>query len=611
MGNKGLATQIQWASVTRLLCTLVLSSVLTACGSGLLQPKVSPEPAPDMFSPLVRPAEQYTAQADIATGNDAFAWRVLAIRALLQQGNHNEADARLQALRGAASLSQQPIIRLLDAASLVASAQPGPALQLLQNIDAPALSVSGQAYWWLLQANSHEQQQQPVEAALAMIARTELLAEPVPNQDQERIYQLLSTQSSSVLRQAQGSHHSAVANGWLRLMAILNTTELPAAQRNWQLQSWQQSYPEHPARSYLPGTSSNIQAPSFDATHIAALLPLSGRLAKQGEAIRNGILSANQGQSVRVSFFDTQNRDMAEVYQQVMQSGADFILGPLLKNNVDALLKQDPALPVLALNQPAYQPELTTFYYFSLSPEGEAADAARRMWEDGHQQPLVFAPANELGRRVAAEFNRQWQGLSGRPAILSYFSNKESIEKDVRQALRSRPAAAAAGQIQPVDGSSLPDNRPADAVFMPTNAAETRFILPYFDFVRDSRAARLPTYVISRSYIPAGEAPMGELAGLRLADMPWLLDGAPQLKAEVLSLWPDASAAWLRLFAMGYDARALIPQLPALRGGAPEVPGLTGDLTVSPDGVVQRRLQWREYDNGDWVFIGQEAGTTE
>ncbi|MDP5293126.1 penicillin-binding protein activator [Oceanimonas sp. CHS3-5] len=603
-----MATQIQWTSVTRLLCTLVLSSALMACGSGLLQPAVVPEPAPDMFSPLDRPAEQYSAQAGVAGGNDAFAWQVLSVRALLQQGNVAEARDRLNSLRPGASLSQQPVLVLLDAAVLLTELQPGPSLQRLRAIDAQRLAPSARAYLWLLEANIYEQQQQPLQAAQALIARHGLLAGPAQNNNRERIYRLLARVPAAELRRAQSENNSPEANGWFRLMAILNTAEQPAAQRNWQLQSWSRSYPDHAGRAYLPDTQATAQQQAFAPSHIAVMLPLSGRLAEQGDAIRNGILGAGQGQSARVSFFDTQGADMASLYQQAVQSGADFILGPLLKDKVDALLKQDPAMPVLALNQPAYQPELAAFYYFSLSPEGEAADAARRMWDDGHQQPLVFAPANELGRRVAAEFDRQWQAHSGRPAILAYFSDQAGIEQDVRRALNSRPAAA--GQVLPVNGEPglVPEARPADAVFMVTNAAETRFILPYFDFVRDSRAERLPTYVISRSYIPAGEAPMGELAGLRLADMPWMFEGSPQLKEEVLSLWPDANTGWLRLFALGYDARAMISQLPALRQGAPAVPGLTGELTVTPEGVVQRRLQWREYVNGDWLSIGQQIG---
>lgn len=601
----GLATQYQRDSVTRLLCTLVLSSVLMACGSGMLQPKEPPPPAPDMFSLVDRPADQYQDFAERAPEPDAFSWRVLAIRAALQQGDGATAGQQLDLLRRQASPQQQATLVLLEGALALTQDNPEAALQLLGPLDSSQLTRSGTIYYLLLQANALEQRQQPLEAAKALIERQELLGGGDREANREHIHRLLQPLSPQSLRQAQGPGNSDQANGWFRLMAILNNGNLQPAQRQWQLQSWRTAYPDHPGQAYLAGAPAEQLATSaYQPAHIAVLLPLSGRLAEQADAIRNGILSAHQGQGSRLSFFDTNGRDMAGLYQQVQQAGADFILGPLLKEEVEALLGLDPAMPVLALNLPAYQPGLPHFYYFALSPEAEAAEAARHMWDQGHRQPLVFAPNNELGRRVATEFGQSWQQQSGRPAILAYFAGQGSIESDVRRALASTgtPPPAAAGVIQPLgDGAWTGAPEPIDSVFMVTNATETRVILPYFDFVRDSRAARLPTYVTSRSYVPDDEAPMSELNGLQLADMPWIFDGAPQLREEVESLWPNAGISWQRLFAFGYDALALIPQLTQLRQGAPAVPALTGELSVSPQGVLQRRLQWMEYRNGTWL----------
>ncbi|MFP2770094.1 penicillin-binding protein activator [Oceanisphaera sp. KMM 10153] len=596
-----MATQIQRNSVTRLLCTLVLSSVLMACGIGPLQ-KVPLEPAPDMFGITDRSAELYLAQAEQAPEPDAFSWRVLAIRAWLQQGNVGAAEPQLTHLRQQATLAQQPVLTLLDGAAALASGNTGLASQRLAAIDPNALSPGAAGYYFLLQANRFEQQQQPIDAARMLIKRHETLAVQEQSAALERIYQLLSQSSPRDLRKAQNTGNSESVNGWLRLMAILNNTDADPGQRRWQLQSWRKAYPDHPGHRYLSDSiEPGITLDDFRPAHIAALLPLSGQLAEQADAIRNGMLSAHQGQSSRLSFFDTNGRDMATLYQQLQQAGVDFILGPLLKEDIDALTSLDPVIPVFALNRPAYQPNLPHRYYFSLSPEAEAAEAALHMWEQGHRQPLVFAPGNELGRRVAAEFRTRWQQLSGQQARLAYFNNQQSVESDVRRALKNGNAAVAAG-IGVIRGSieTAPPSGPIDSVFMVSNATETRFILPYFDFVRDSRAARLPTYVTSRSYVPGGEASMSELNGLQLADMPWLFGGAPQLMEEVETLWPTVGASWLRLFAFGYDALALIPQLAQLRDGAPAVPALTGELSLSEGGVVQRRLQWMEYRDGEW-----------
>ncbi|WP_375057140.1 penicillin-binding protein activator [Zobellella sp. DQSA1] len=565
---------------------------------------MAPPPAPDMFSIIDRPADQYQTLAERAAEPDAFSWRVLTIRAALQQGDTATAGQQLEVLRRT-SPQQQSTLGLLEAALVLTQDNPAGALQQLATLDRTRLSRGGNIYYLLLQANALERQRQPLEAAKALVERQELLGGGDRDSNREHIHRLLQPLSPLSLRQAQGPGNSAQANGWFRLMAILNSDNLQPGQRQWQLQSWRTAYPDHPGQAYVVGTPTEpVVISAYQPAHIAVLLPLSGRLAEQADAIRNGILSAHQGQASRLSFFDTNGRDMANLYHQVQQAGADFILGPLLKEDVDALTELDPAMPVLALNVPAYQPGLPHLYYFSLSPEAEAAEAARHMWDQGHRQPLVFAPNNELGRRVATEFGQRWQQQSGQAAILAYFAGQSSIESDVRRALASSPRPAAAGVIQPL-GDTGWAAQPIDSVFMVTNATETRVILPYFDFVRDSRAARLPTYVTSRSYVPDDDAPMSELNGLQLADMPWIFDGAPQLRQEVATLWPNAGITWQRLFAFGYDALTLIPQLSQMREGAPPVPALTGELTASPQGVLQRRLQWMEYRNGAWLPGGQ------
>ncbi|PPL17144.1 LppC family lipoprotein [Oceanisphaera arctica] len=572
-----------------------------ACVTGPQQ-KGPSEPAPEMFGLTDRSAEQYLTQAEQASEPDAFSWRVLAIRAWLQQGNVGVAEPQLARLRQQATLAQQPLVALLDGAAALANGNTGLAGQRLAAVDTKALTPNAASYYLLLQANRFEQQQQPIDAAKMLIERHETLADQEQNAGLERIYQLLTQSSPLALHQAQNASNSESVNGWLRLMAILNNQHTVPGQRSWQLQSWRKAYPDHPGHRYLSdSTEPGISLDAYQPAHIAVLLPLSGQLAEQADAIRNGILSAHQGQSSRLSFFDTNGRDMATLYRQLQQAGADFILGPLLKEDIDALTSLDPAIPVFALNRPAYQPVLPHRYYFSLSPEAEAAEAAVHIWEQGHRQPLVFAPGNELGRRVAAEFKTQWQQLSGQQARLAYFNNQQSIESDVRRALKDGSAGVAAG-VGVIRGSieTAPPSGPIDSVFMVTNTTETRFILPYFDFIRDSRAARLPTYVTSRSYVPGGEPPMSELNGLQLADMPWLFGGAPQLMEEIETLWPTAGSSWLRLFAFGYDALTLIPQLTQLREGAPAVPALTGELSLSEGGVIQRRLQWMEYRDGEW-----------
>lgn len=93
------------------------------------------------------------------------------------------------------------------------------------------------------------------------------------------------------------------------------------------------------------------------------------------------------------------------------------MVGPLLKNNVEELLKSNTPLNVLALNQPENIENRVNICYFALSPEDEARDAARHIRDRGKQAPLVLIPRSSLGDRVANAFAQEWQKLGGGPVL--------------------------------------------------------------------------------------------------------------------------------------------------------------------------------------------------
>ncbi len=77
------------------------------------------------------------------------------------------------------------------------------------------------------------------------------------------------------------------------------------------------------------------------------------------------------------------------------------MVGPLLKENVEEVIKSNTPLNVLALNQPEKVESRANLCYFALSPEDEARDAARHI----HQQetdPLLLVPRGALGVVVSA-----------------------------------------------------------------------------------------------------------------------------------------------------------------------------------------------------------------
>lgn len=115
----------------------------------------------------------------------------------------------------------------------------------------------------------------------------------------------------------------------------------------------------------------------------------------------------------------------------MQQDGASIVVGPLLKNNVEELMKSSTPLNVLALNQPEAVQNPANVCYFALSPEDEARDAARHIRDQGKQTPLLLTPRSALGDRVANAFAQEWQKLGGGVVLQQKFGSTAELRMGV------------------------------------------------------------------------------------------------------------------------------------------------------------------------------------
>ena len=72
---------------------------------------------------------------------------------------------------------------------------------------------------------------------------------------------------------------------------------------------------------------------------VALILPMSGDFQREGESILHGFLSAHYSLNKRnigaskIRIYDTQKfQTSEEAYDQAVNEGADFVVGPLLQN---------------------------------------------------------------------------------------------------------------------------------------------------------------------------------------------------------------------------------------------------------------------------------------
>ena len=117
--------------------------------------------------------------------------------------------------------------------------------------------------------------------------------------------------------------------------------------------------------------------------HIALLLPVTGRAAAAAISVRDGFMTAYYqvppAERPRVQIYDTGSQSIADALTQATAAGANFIVGPLTREEVVAAA-DFPGLhvPLLALNfLPPERTPPAQFYQYALSPEDEARRVLR------------------------------------------------------------------------------------------------------------------------------------------------------------------------------------------------------------------------------------------
>lgn len=324
--------------------------------------------------------------------------------------------------------------------------------------------------------------------------------------------------------------------------------------------------------------------------------------------------SAYPGAELKI--YDTSAQPLDQVLAQVQQDGASIVVGPLLKNNVEALMKSNTTLNVLALNQPEQVQNRANICYFALSPEDEARDAARHIHEQGKQAPLLLIPRSTLGDRVANAFAQEWQTLGGGVVLQQKFGSASELRAGVNGgagiALNGSPVSASLPQQQSVTIGGLTIPAPptdaqisgggkVDSAYIVATPEEIAFIKPMIA-MRNGSQSGATLYASSRSAQgTAGPDFRLEMEGLQYSEIPMLAGSNPQLMQQALgAVRNDYSLA--RLYAMGVDAWALANHFTQMR----QVPGFelngnTGDLTADQACVINRKLSWLKYQQGQIV----------
>ncbi|MEN8169459.1 MAG: penicillin-binding protein activator [Pseudomonadota bacterium] len=559
----------------------------------------------------------YTMLADESEPPTSYKYRYLAALAMFHSGLSLQASETLDELPAGELPLELLLKRQLLAAEIPLKHDPDLTLSLLLQ---PAVNDSLLpeenalfAQYHLLRARAFARTGNHLETAREYILREFYLFEqPHIEANQLAIWQALSMLTVEALKQLRIQPPPDALSGWMELVTIAKNYSLSPAVVSQKITQWRDRYISHPAsEQVLTLLFERSQELASRPASIALLLPLSGRYAKAGAAIQDGILAAYysdpQHHNITLRSYDVgeQADQITQLYQQAVDDGAEFIIGPLDKAAIATLAMQESlAVPTLGLNY-AQAAANDGLFQFSLAPEDEAREVAERAWLEGYLQAAILVPNNHLGERLNLAFTERWQELGGLVVSESrYQDDKNDFATPIKELLNISDSERRQRRVRQLLRDKvefIPRRRQdIDFVFLAANPRQARLIRPQMKY---HHARDLPLLATSHLYGGRKNRPQDrDMDNILFCDMPWTLN-APSAKQGLKQLNTTAlkphQGQLQRLLAMGIDAYQLVSLLPMLEAYPYErYQGETGTLRVAEGRRIGRRLQWAQFERG-------------
>ena len=314
---------------------------------------------------------------------------------------------------------------------------------------------------------------------------------------------------------------------------------------------------------------------------LGVLLPLTGGQAAAASAVRDGSLTGYYGETRRkpaVRFYDTAGGANA-AYGRAVAEGNDFVVGPLGRDEVDAVFADDtPQVPLLALNRGNRMPPAGSAG-FSLSPEDEGISLAQYLIERGAKRVLIVGGGEDGQRRSASAAKAQLE----------------------------RRGVQVAGNVG-IGADYAPLAPGVDALLLAMKGPQARALMPQLALAGINAATRVATsQITSGTGKPAEDA---VLDGIVYPTESWGVRGVSGLpsQASAAARLDTARGPAARLFAFGFDAWLVTAYLERLALSANAgIDGATGRLSLDGFGNVLRQPSWSRYSGGVPVPLGDGA----
>jgi uncharacterized protein len=359
-------------SVSRLLAPVALAVILAGCSSSNQQQAS----ASNITAIATDTSANYLIKAESSDGIESIDWNILALKALIKEGQWTQADNQAKRLsRMSLSPIQMAEWQLARATLRYQQGQPQEALDTLNFQPWWPLPDNQYKRYFMLRAELLGQLGQHSKAARERTMLDQYLPSDQKNANWQNLWQDLSSYNNSQLQSVSLKEDETVLRGWIQLSILKNTYSQRPVRLKSAVDEWLSMNPYHPAHQYLPTELEAIMSMEVaELDNVALLLPLTGRFESQGKAVRDGFINAmlddtSRDTDTELTVFDTEAESITAIIAKLQANGTQFVIGPLRKEKVTAFQQSNTSqINLLALNQPEQlDVSQTQSCYFSLS----------------------------------------------------------------------------------------------------------------------------------------------------------------------------------------------------------------------------------------------------
>jgi len=477
--------------------------------------------------------------------------------------------------------------------------------QPLPQVPDPVQLSTQQVDALLLSSFSHQALGDFDSATAALIAREGSLFGAARSETTRYIWQVISALPLEQRQEIFESSQNALVRN--RFEQSLSAERAPVALAPQQFNRWQ----EAPSEQVKQALTSNWTADS--PRSIAILLPITSKFNVAANALKDGIeYQHNANQSPfrpQLRFYDIgDNPNLAgQYYASAVQSGADFIIGPLGKDYANQISRYSYDAYGGA-NTSDYQSRPNTLLLggdtplnastsrFSMSPEMEGARIAERAWKDGHLSAGLLVTESRSSQRTVASFTQKWQSLGGKISkTVSYSPKQYDHTTELKQLFAINQSEYRHSAISRALGFkpkfTAYQRADIDFVFMIADTKAGRLIRPQVNFFSGSK---VPVYATSDIFDGRQDKIENfDLNNTRFPVMPWVIQSA--------QVAPYAGKLNM-LFALGADAYSVSANFQQLRQNRElAINGMTGQVSISASGETVYQPVWATFTNGEVV----------